>query len=115
MNSWIYGLFWAKQEDKPGDGKRSSQWPAHRAAHLKLFPACAACGRTVGLEVHHIRPFHLHPELELDPNNLLTLCEGGGRNCHLVFGHFYNWKAYNPLVVSDARKYLASLITATKS
>lgn len=56
------------------------------------------------IEVHHIRPFHLHPDLELDPANLVTLCEAdkGGANCHLLFGHLGNFKSFNVEVVSDA-------------
>lgn len=88
-----------------GSPKRSSHWPKLRAEHLKRQPTCAACGRSKSLEVHHILSFHDHPELELDPVNLLTLCEAGP-NCHLTFGHLRNWKTNNPLVVFDAALYL---------
>lgn len=80
---------------------RSSRWPAVRAAHLKSNPRCAACGTKDRLEVHHIFPFFLHPELELVGTNLLTLCENGG-NCHLMIGHLKNWKSYNLEVRKDA-------------
>ena len=59
----------------PLAAKRSNQWPTARKAHLELYPACAVCGGSVDIQVHHIRPFHLHPDLELDPGNLVTLCE----------------------------------------
>jgi len=95
---------------------RSPHWPAVRAAHLKVQPACAYCGGVVQLEVHHIQPFHLFPELELDSENLLTLCEASavlaGANCHLVIGHFGNWHRFNPAVVADAARYLAALRAA---
>jgi len=40
---------------------------------------CQMCGRRGGrLEVHHIRPKYLYPELTLDKNNGITLC----RTCH---------------------------------
>ena len=56
------------------------------------------------LEVHHIKPFHLNPALELDPINLATLCESkkDGVNCHLWFGHLGNFKSFNVDVIADA-------------
>lgn len=78
---------------------RSSKWPKLREDHLKLHPSCAACGRIVALNVHHIKPFHLYPGAELDPGNLLTLCEGPTMNCHLWFGHLGAWVYYNPAVL----------------
>jgi len=91
----------------PVAAKRSSRWPTIRKHHLTLNPACAVCGGTEKLEVHHIRPFHLHPELELDPNNLVTLCEAnkGGVNCHLFTGHLGNFKSFNVDVVADAARW----------
>lgn len=54
------------------------------------------------LNVHHIRPFHLYPELELVEDNFITLCENPGFNCHFVIGHCMFWTAWNPTVVLDA-------------
>lgn len=84
---------------------RSSKWPAVRRAHLETQPECQACGSKTGLEVHHIKPYHLFPELELDPTNLITLCECPSHNCHLIFGHVLRWDLANPFVCHDARKY----------
>jgi len=40
---------------------------------------CQMCGqRARTLEVHHIRPKYLYPELTLDKDNGITLC----KNCH---------------------------------
>jgi 5-methylcytosine-specific restriction endonuclease McrA len=88
----------------PSNVKRSSQWPAVRKHHLEEHPNCAVCGGTEHLEVHHIRPFHLHPELELEPTNFITLCESGkgGINCHLAAGHLGSYKSFNPNVVADS-------------
>lgn len=88
----------------PANLPRSDKWPKTRAAHLKNFPACAVCGGRKKVEVHHIRPFHLHPELELDSSNLITLCENDddGVNCHLFFGHLGNFKSFNVDVVVNA-------------
>ena len=82
---------------------RSSEWPKVRKAHLALQPACAVCGCTSGVEVHHIQPFHLHPDLELEPSNLITLgesCPTG--NHHLLFGHLGSWRSFNASVIKDA-------------
>lgn len=86
--------------------RRSSKWAAKRAEHLLKFPTCAACGTKEHLEVHHVRPFHLHPEDELKDENLLTLCETPSHNCHLIFGHLLLWASYNVDVRADAGAYL---------
>lgn len=81
---------------------RSPRWDDVRDDHVKKHPTCAACGSTTHLQVHHIKPFHLFRELELDPMNLLTLCEQGDTKCHLRVGHHGSWKKYNENVVQDA-------------
>lgn len=87
---------------KPLERGRSSKWPSVRADVLAKHSCCAACGTTENLEVHHKKPFHLSPELELSEDNLIVLCEKPGRNCHYRLGHCFNWRAYNPFVVEDA-------------
>lgn len=89
---------------------RSPKWPSVRKAWLKIHPACAACGTTTNLEVHHIAPFFLRPDLELNPNgdNLITLCETGG-NCHLFVGHLKNFKSFNSTVREDAKIVLKKI------
>jgi 5-methylcytosine-specific restriction protein A len=80
---------------------RSNRWPEVRKKHLGLYPTCAVCGSTKKVEVHHKKPFHLHPELELDPDNLVSLCEGKEFSsiiCHLTFGHLGNYKDENESV-----------------
>jgi len=86
------------------DPARSGKWKGVRDAHLKVQPCCVICGGTKSLNVHHIQPFHLHPELELDPTNLITLCESGkkGLNCHLLIGHLGNFRNINPTSVTDS-------------
>lgn len=83
--------------------KRSSKWKAVRAKHIKAHPVCEACGTRDDLDVHHIRPFHIAPELELDPSNLITLC----RRHHFEIGHLGDWGAENPNVWKDASRYKA--------
>jgi len=80
-------------------GKRSSLWNDVRKEHLKKFPACAICGREdVQMNVHHIHPFHVRPDLELAPDNLITLC----RDHHFDFGHLRMWKSWNVNIREDA-------------
>ena len=84
--------------------KRSRQWPRVERAHLKFEPCCAACGSRERVQVHHRLPFHLRPDLELAPANLITLCEPKGPGGHhLSIGHLGNWKRYNPNVEQDAQ------------
>lgn len=86
---------------------RSKAWVKVRAAHLKLHPTCEVCGGSAKLEVHHIKPFHSHPELELEASNLITLCEhrAYGNICHLWFGHLGDYSLINPTVVSDVKSW----------
>jgi 5-methylcytosine-specific restriction endonuclease McrA len=88
----------------PIGAKRSSRWPKIRKIHLVTNPACAVCGGVKKVEVHHIVPFHVNPDLELEATNLITLCEDtrGGLTCHLAIGHLGNYKNVNKNVVEDA-------------
>ncbi len=83
---------------------RSGGWAKVQKQHLTNNPFCAACGTKDNLEVHHVKPFHLHPELELDPANLITLCRKPGHNCHFVFGHLWDYKKSNPNVREDVER-----------
>lgn len=90
-----------KRSDKEPT-KRSSKWRAVRKRFL-AGKGCAVCGGRTKLEAHHKMPFHLDPSLELDPANLIALCEGSRQiNCHLFVGHLGSFKSYNPSVHSDA-------------
>lgn len=80
---------------------RSPEWPRVRRAFLKEHPNCEVCGIRQKLEAHHIIPYHLKPELELDATNLIALCDGGS-NHHLFVGHLMSWKSFNRNVTVDA-------------
>lgn len=84
--------------------RRSSKWRKVREAHLKHNDRCFLCGSNKQLEVHHIIPFSIAPDKELDKENLITLCENKryGINCHLLVGHLGNYRRINPMVVIDA-------------
>ena len=66
---------------------RSPQWHKVEKTHLAKEPKCQWCGGEDRLQVHHVKPFHVNPADELDPNNLITLCEVVGKDCHLLLGH----------------------------
>lgn len=87
----------------PLDSSRSKEWPRVRKAHLLIEPICQCCGSGKNLQVHHLQPFHLHPELELDPTNLITLCEEPSKNCHILFGHLRNFKSVNVDCSTDVK------------
>lgn len=81
---------------------RSPKWERVRNLYIKTHKVCACCGTKEGLIVHHMKPFHLFPELELDPTNFITLCEAPGINCHLLLGHLGNYQSFNIEVATDA-------------
>jgi 5-methylcytosine-specific restriction endonuclease McrA len=85
---------------------RSPEWARVEKEHLQREPACAACGyRGRKLQVHHVKPFHLHPQLELDPRNLITLCAARGREHHLLLGHLDEWASYNEHIRTDVKRF----------
>jgi 5-methylcytosine-specific restriction protein A len=102
------------QGKAPKGSKRSPKWPALRKKHLKENPKCAHCGSVKKLEVHHLKPFHAHPELELDPKNLITLCESKERgvDCHRFVGHLGNYRLINVKTLEMVALYQAALYQA---
>lgn len=116
MFSTLLNPFWRFQAtDLAARGvsiRRSPKWPKTRKQHF-LIPGqevCCICGYAFNLNVHHILPFHLFPELELLQANLITLgekCPSG--NHHFLFGHFLNWKKFNPGIVAVAASFLSGI------
>ncbi len=97
-----YGAHIARKHGKA----RSPQWARVAREHRLREPACVVCGyKGRKLQVHHIKPFHLHPQLELDPKNLITLCETRGREHHLLLGHLEAWESYNEHIREDATHF----------
>lgn len=96
------------------EGERSGRWTTVRNRFVEKHPTCEACGSDENLNVHHVKPFHQHPDLELEESNLITLC----REHHFYIGHDPdgvdgpegpNWKLSNPSVRRDARSLYESL------
>ena len=67
----IYNFFRQKTR-AVGLSPRSAGWAKVEKDFLAKNPICAICSTNKKLNVHHKKPFHLHPELELDVNNLIT-------------------------------------------
>lgn len=94
---------------------RSSKWRKMRNEHLKNNPVCAVCGGSDNVVPHHIVPVHKDPTKELDPSNLISLCEGKTFNCHLFFGHLRKWTKHNPEIVEDAKTWSGKISSRTNS
>lgn len=115
MIGWLRSLM-ANRSQVPSEFGRAGAWPRVRAEHLQREPACMACGKTGDPEVHHIIPVaealrRGRPELELDPENLITLCAGP---CHLVHGHLMNFQRFDPSVRTSVAAYRARLEAARR-
>lgn len=111
----MIGRLWSMMSGREQFGvKRNSKWSAVRKRFLVDNGSCAVCGGKYKLEVHHIVPYHIAPELELEPSNMVTLCESKfyGVNCHLFVGHLGNFRRCNPSVVSDAKLWKDKLYFA---
>lgn len=110
---WDVWIQWIRDhwlQGKSLGATRSPEWPEVQKEFLALNPSCAACG-TNGkllnpLNVHHIEPFHINSALELDKNNLITLC----RRCHFLIGHLLSWKSWNKDVAEDSKLLLTKVI-----
>lgn len=92
--NWLLSLF----QDRTFGVARDSRWATVRKYHLKIHDKCQACDKKKDLEVHHVVPVFKDKSLELEPTNLITLCD----NCHLLFGHLGSWHSYNEFVREDA-------------
>lgn len=91
-----------RKEPDPGahDKQRDHRWPAASKAFL-IGKVCAGCGRQDSLATHHVKPFHLFPDLEMEPANWIPLCESP-LACHFALGHLGNWSEWCPEVREEA-------------
>lgn len=101
MFNWLRRLF-----DRDALEGRSPEWRAVRNEFIRLHPVCEVCGGDDDLEAHHVRPFHLHPELELDPQNLIALC----RPHHYLVGHLMDWRSFNLTCEHDAKEWRKKIL-----
>lgn len=103
---------------KKHEEERSPDWERFRNNFIAKNPACVCCGKTqdqVGLQAHHVFPFHYakklgRPELELDERNLITLCETEAgkpsEDHHLLIGHLGDFESSNLDVRLDAKVFV---------
>lgn len=109
MKDFFLRLFNRDEYEKLGGMRRSGQWPRVRDLFLR-GKVCAVCGGIDYLVAHHVEPFHLNPARELDPTNLIAVCERPKvLNCHLVFSHFGSWMKHNSNIAEDAREWRQKL------
>ena len=95
----------------PMEPRRSPRWEETRREFVRQHPQCEVCARPAlgELNVHHIIPFDMaascgRPDLELDPRNMITLCEGI-QDHHLLLGHLGDRQSYNQHVRNDAKRF----------
>lgn len=90
--------------DRTFGALRSSQWPRVRKEYLRGHEECEVCGKRKGLlrslEAHHILPFHLFPDKELEIDSLVAVC----RSCHWSFCHFFSWASFNKDIKQDIKR-----------
>lgn len=86
--------------------KRSYGWRGVRRRFIRHNPYCAVCKTKKNLQVHHVSPFHIDPNLELELKNLITLCH----THHFWFGHFGSYFSYNPNVKEDANDWFHKIL-----
>ena len=109
--NWLRNLFGIYQEF--GGVPRSSRWSSVRRQHLNLNPTCAVCNTKKNLSCHHLLPYNKFPAEELNPENLVTLCESAGMNCHITFGHLGDFKFYNQNALEDIGIWHAKFLLRT--
>ena len=111
--------------------KRSAAWPAFEKKLINAHPYCSNCGiptytmpgTTLArlkaklftrLTGHHTIPFSVDPSKELDPDNILILCDGifiRKDKCHFQVGHNgRSWNEYNMSAPLMAAANLARVI-----
>jgi len=86
---------------------RASGWSALSRKYREENPHCAVCGTLQNVEVHHVIPYHIDPQLELQEFNLISLC----RHDHFLFGHLGSWHSYNREVRADAAEMRGKIET----
>jgi len=125
----------SREREQQKKDLRSPLWSKVQRDWLRVHNTCAATGRKgrgAMLEVHHIKPYATHPELELadgtgryckikDKNgkyicNLITLSDNPKAPAHRFVGHLGDYAAPegNPHVVEDAAFWLMRIKSRKK-
>jgi len=83
--------------------QRSPKWAAFEKRFVR-GKACVCCGAKGPLTGHHVIPYHVRPDLELDEANIRPVCTGV--DCHLVIGHLKDFRLWNEDFDADAAAFL---------
>jgi len=82
--------------------ERSGKWRAVRNSYIEAHPNCERCGKPA-TDVHHVIPFAVGGP-ELDPDNLMALCD----ECHATEAHMdRHYDSWNPLIREEAALHRA--------
>ncbi len=77
-SNWKGGI--TPENDRLRDSLESREW--RRQVYGRDWYTCQACGlQGVGINAHHIKPWHAFPELRYEIDNGITLC----KKCHKIF------------------------------
>lgn len=80
----------------PDGASLNWSWQRCRRAFLKqVGKQCVCCGSKKKIQVHHMKPRHVFPELALVIKNLIALC----KDCHFHIGHLNSYFRYNENVM----------------
>jgi len=86
---WVYiqpkddGLFWTLKYDFDITRyNNNKEWLMLKSMTIYNKKCCEVCKSTRSLHVHHILPRSSNPELALDVENLMVLCESCHRKIH---------------------------------
>lgn len=90
---------------------RSPKWSSLRDRFTKEKKRCAISGLETDLEVHHVKPFHLFPDLELEWDNLCLLT----RPIHYLVGHCCKWSYYNARFPQHLDQWRENVAAARKA
>jgi hypothetical protein len=76
----------------PDEASLNWSWQRCRRAFLKkVGKVCVCCTSKKKIEVHHMLPRHIRPDLAVDQTNLIALC----KDCHFHIGHLNSYHTYN--------------------
>ena len=109
LTYWFTSLFVRSEAFQTQGSRRHPLWQSCRDNFVKN-KKCSVCCSDKDLEVHHKKPVHEYPELELEEKNLVVLCS----RCHFFIGHLYNYATYND-DVDNAILYFRLLIKRAKA
>jgi 5-methylcytosine-specific restriction endonuclease McrA len=82
-------LFGRKPVGPADDSARDPRFRSAEREFIRRNPVCAGCGGSA-TTAHHVIPFHVRPDLEMDESNWAPVCP----DCHFVDGHARNWRKW---------------------